>query len=86
MNASNQVAKRELPLRIVQQHGGAIIRCLCGRELATIRRGSAAELIRRPSGRTTMDVRSIPLLSPDITAHGLAIMVAHALTCDATPA
>lgn len=80
------MADTELPIRIIAQHGGAVIRCLCGRELAQIRRGSAAASIRPVTGRYTREVRSIPLLSPDITAHGLAIMVAHALTCkDAKP-
>jgi len=80
VRASDPVAKRELPLRIVHQPGGAVIRCLCGRELASVRRGSAASLVR-PSGR--YEARSLALLSPDITANGLAIMVAHALTCNA---
>lgn len=76
---------RELPLRIVDQHGGAIIRCLCGRELATIRRGSAGQNIRRPSGRTSYEAKSLATLSPDITAYGLAVMVAHALSCPGRP-
>jgi len=81
MPASNRVAKRELPLRIVDQPGGTIIRCLCGRELASMRRGSASEALKRPEGRNSYEARSIARLSPDITAHGLAIMIAHALTC-----
>ena len=79
---SNQVAKRELPLRVIDQPGGAVIRCLCGRELATLRRGNAGHKLRRPSGRNEYEARSISLLSPDISAHGLAVMVAHALTCN----
>jgi len=66
----------ELPLRIIDQPGGATIRCLCGRELASIRKGLVAEhiLIRENRARAH--------LSPDITARGLAIMVAHAISCD----
>jgi hypothetical protein len=75
--------KQELPLRIVNQPGGAVVRCLCGRELATLRRGNASARLRRPAGRNTYEARGIALLSPDITAHGLAVMVAHALTCEA---
>jgi hypothetical protein len=71
----------ELPLRIVNQPGGAVVRCLCGRELASIRRGSTANLIRQPAGRSQREARAISVLSPDLTVYGLAIMTAHALTC-----
>ena len=70
---------RELPLRIVDQPGGAVIRCLCGRELAQVRRRSAADIVRPTSGR--YEARSLAGLSPDISAAGLAVMVAHALQC-----
>jgi hypothetical protein len=69
-------------LRIVDQPGGAVIRCLCGRELATFRRGSAARL--QPL-RGSYEARSLAVLAPDISAHGLAVMVAHALNCKGKP-
>jgi hypothetical protein len=64
----------ELPLRIVDQPGGTVIRCLCGAELATLRRGVAALAVLRQAV-------TLPHLSPDITAAGLVVMVAHAKTC-----
>jgi predicted alpha/beta-fold hydrolase len=64
----------ELPLRIVDQPGGAVIRCLCGHELATLRRGV--------TGLTGMRRDAyLPHLAPDITAAGLVVMVAHAKAC-----
>lgn len=66
----------ELPLRIIDQPGGAVIRCLCGRELATLRRG----LTEIPGMRSAV---SLPHLSPDVSVHGLVIMIAHAKACRA---
>ena len=65
----------ELPLRIIDQPGGAVIRCLCGAELATLRRG-----VTRMAG--LRQAVALPHLSPDITAAGLVVMVAHAKACD----
>ena len=73
------MAGRELPLRIIAQPGGAVIRCLCGRELAQVRRRSGADLARPRRG--AYEARSLAGLAPDITAAGLAVMVAHALQC-----
>jgi hypothetical protein len=69
----------ELPLRIVDQPGGAVIRCLCGRELAAVRRG----LTEVPGMRAGV---ALPQLSPDLTVHGLLIMVVHAKACSAARA
>ncbi len=65
-----------LPLRIVDQPGGAVIRCLCGAELATLRRG----LTELPGMRSAV---YMPHLSPDVTARGLLVMVVHAKACAA---
>lgn len=62
----------ELPLRIVAQPGGAVIRCLCGAEVATVRRGLA---------RGHRMAVSQPGLSPDVTPAGLLMMIAHAGRC-----
>ena len=32
----------ELPIRVIDQPGGATLRCLCGTELATLRKGLVA--------------------------------------------
>ena len=69
----------ELPLRIIDQPGGAVIRCLCGMELARMRKGVVAgQLMARTVGANRGQVQ----LSPDITERGLLIMVAHAGQCD----
>lgn len=64
----------ELPLRILDQPGGAVIRCLCGAELSTLRRGTTVLAGLRQAV-------ALPHLSPDITAAGLVVMVAHAKAC-----
>ena len=63
-----------LPLRIVDQPGGAVIRCLCGRELASLRKG-VTELSRMRGAV------SLPHLSPDISPAGLLVMIVHAKGC-----
>jgi hypothetical protein len=65
----------ELPLRIVDQAGGPVIRCLCGAELAVMKRGLTNELI----GLRRSDYQ--PRLSPDLTPAGVMRMVLHAKTC-----
>jgi hypothetical protein len=67
-------AARLLPLHVIDQPGGAVIRCLCGAELATLRRATT-------NLRGMSAAARLPHLSPDITAAGLAIMVAHAKQC-----
>lgn len=64
----------ELPLRIIDQPGGAVIRCLCGAELSTLRRGTT----EIPGMRSSVRLLH---LSPDITPAGLMIMVVHAKQC-----
>lgn len=64
----------ELPLRVVDQPGGAVIRCLCGQELATLRKGTTQMGGLRAAA-------ALPHLSPDLTPGGLAIMVAHGKQC-----
>jgi hypothetical protein len=67
----------ELPLRVVDQPGGAVIRCLCGQELARVRRALVTEQV----SVRIRENHARPNLSPDITAAGLAVMVAHAIGC-----
>jgi hypothetical protein len=68
----------ELPLRIVQQPGGATIRCLCGLELARMRKGvSGGVKFARAAGGN----RALMSLAADVTTPGLAAMVAHAMAC-----
>lgn len=69
----------ELPLRIIDQPGGATIRCLCGMELARMRKGVAAgPRLARTGGGVN---RGMAQLSPDLTAAGLIVMVSHAQQC-----
>jgi len=67
----------ELPLRIVDQPGGAVVRCLCGAELASMRRGLANELVRLRSSAGRVH------LSPDVSPAGLLCMIVHAKSCAA---
>lgn len=64
----------ELPLRIIDQPGGAVIRCLCGAEAATLRRGITPTRAMR---------RAVQLnqLSPDVTPAAVLIMILHARAC-----
>lgn len=73
-------AGKVLPLEIVDQPGGAVIRCKCGRELAQVRRRSAVARIAAPR-HGSYDAPAVIGLAPDITAAGLAVMVAHAKQC-----
>jgi hypothetical protein len=65
----------ELPLRIIDQPGGATVRCLCGAEAATLRRASTGMLRMRGAV-------SLPGLSPDVSPAGLLMMIAHAKQCE----
>lgn len=67
----------ELPLRIVDQPGGATLRCLCGLE--------AARLVRSTVNRSMVGLRSSgrerPRLSPDLSPAAILAMVLHAEQC-----
>ncbi len=68
----------ELPLRIIDQPGGAVIRCLCGAELAALKRGLAGGVaFARTAGANPAQGK----LSPDVSPAGLLIMVSHAQRC-----
>ena len=68
---------RELPLRIVSQPGGAVLRCLCGLE--------ACRLVRSTVNNSMTGLRSSgaarPRLSPDLSPAALLAMVVHAQAC-----
>ena len=67
----------ELPLRIIDQPGGPVIRCLCGAEASVIRKSTANNSMigLRASGP------SRPLLGPDLSPAAVLMMVAHAQAC-----
>jgi hypothetical protein len=71
------IAAAELPLRIIDQPGGPVVRCLCGRELAQIRRstGNNSMVGLRSSGPAR------PLLGSDVSPAALLVMIAHARQC-----
>ena len=69
----------ELPIRVYDQPGGAIIRCLCGLELAQMRKRLAGSVPGLAHGRGNPLVMG---LSPDITSAGLLAMVNHAARCE----
>ena len=68
----------ELPIRVIDQPGGATLRCLCGTELATLRKGLVAG---QALARTTGINRGQAQLAPDVTAAGLLVMIGHAMGC-----
>ena len=70
---------RQLPLIVVDQPGGATIRCLCGAEPATLRRGLAVGLQMARTG--TGQNRGRARLAADLTTPGLLMMVLHAGRC-----
>jgi hypothetical protein len=68
---------RILPLRIIDQPGGPVIRCLCGAEAAVIRAGLSNSTMTGLRG-------SGPALShagPDLTPAAVMRMVLHAKGC-----
>lgn len=69
----------ELPLRVIDQDGGAALRCLCGVEAATLRRGLVADAkMAHLAGANRGQVK----LAPDMTTPGLLMMVCHAMACE----
>jgi len=66
-----------LPLRIIDQPGGPVIRCLCGAEAAVARPALA--------NRGMVGLRSsgprIERLRPDLSPHAVLSMVIHAKRC-----
>ena len=70
----------ELPLRIIDQPGGPVIRCLCGVESAVVRAGppaGAAPVIRAAHGARVM-ARAV---GPGTTPADVLRMVLHARRC-----
>lgn len=67
---------RELPLRFYRlAAGGYVLRCLCGREITSVRRG----VTKMTQLRAAI---SLPDLAADISLGGILIMVTHAERCD----
>ena len=74
----------ELPLRIIDQPGGPVIRCLCGVESARVTAASdGAAPIVRAARRLSAPARG---LAPDVSPGALLRMVAHAKACRNLPA
>jgi hypothetical protein len=71
---SGDVFPGELPLRIVDQPGGAVIRCLCGAEAATLRRAVTPTRAMRSAVQLNQ-------LSPDVTPAAVLMMILHARKC-----
>lgn len=69
-------ARGVLPLRVVDQPGGAVIRCLCGAEAATLRKAVTQMAGLRAAA-------PLPGLSPDITPAAVLNMIIHARSCAA---
>lgn len=67
-----------LPLRIIDQAGGPVIRCLCGAEAAVAR--------LMPPNRAMLGLRGsgprVDRLRPDLSPHAVLSMVLHAKRCD----
>jgi hypothetical protein len=68
----------ELPLRVIDQPGGAILRCLCGLETARLVKSTVNDSMTglRSSGPAR------PRLSPDLSPAAILAMVVHAESCD----
>ena len=67
----------ELPVRIIQGPRGLLMRCLCGAESATLRKGTANSTMTRLRSSGP----AVPQLGADLTPAGLLIMAAHAAQC-----
>ncbi|HEV2375173.1 MAG TPA: hypothetical protein VGS19_23815 [Streptosporangiaceae bacterium] len=68
-----------LPLRVIDQPGGLVIRCLCGAESAVVRPSSelSVAVVRASHGVGTLN-RGV---SPDVSPAAVVRMAAHAKTC-----
>jgi hypothetical protein len=71
------VIRGELPLRVVDQPGGAVLRCLCGLE--------AGRLIKSTGNYTMVGLRGSGLararIGPDLSPAAVLAMVLHAQLC-----
>jgi hypothetical protein len=69
----------ELPLRIIDQPGGIIIRCLCGAEAAVVKPATtgAAAIVRAAHSQRVANRG----LSPDLTPAAVLRMALHAQQC-----
>jgi len=66
----------ELPLRIVEQPGGPVIRCLCGAEASVLRRSMANGL-----WVVVLDGPARIRLGPDVSPAAVLSMIVHAQVC-----
>lgn len=66
-----------LPLRIIDQPGGPVIRCLCGAEGAVLRAGLANRSMTGLRGSGPALSRA----SPDLTPAAVLRMILHARNC-----
>jgi hypothetical protein len=64
----------ELPLRFHEVNGAIVLRCLCGREMATWRQG-----ITELSGMRA--AVPLPQLAADVSRAGILTMLIHAREC-----
>ena len=67
----------ELPIRIVDDGSGPVLRCLCGAESATLRKGT----VNRSMTRLRSSGPAALAMAAGLTPADLLIMVAHARTC-----
>lgn len=74
---------KELPLRIIDQPGGPVIRCLCGAEAAIVYPAASGTAAIITANRGT-GVRNRGL-SPDLTPAAVLRMVAHVKACRNLP-
>jgi hypothetical protein len=68
----------ELPLRIIDQPGGLVIRCLCGAEAAVVKPAPPVAAIVRAGHSMRRTNRT---LSPDGTPAAVLRMALHAQQC-----
>lgn len=68
----------ELPIRVIDQPGGPVLRCLCGAESSTLRRGTVNRSMPGLRGSGPAQLRA----GPDMSPAALVIMAAHARSCE----